>query len=156
EGPFISPARRGVHPKEWIAPPTLNFLKKMLSESRGTAQILTIAPEMPGALEVIAAASEAGLVVSVGPTDTGFEQTQAAIEAGATHAAHVFNAMRPFSHRGTGVLGAVMTSPKVSAELIADGIHVDDAAMKMLIEVKKPERVILVSDGTSAIGMPDG
>jgi N-acetylglucosamine-6-phosphate deacetylase len=156
EGPFISPARRGVHPAKWIVPPSRELLAQLLGEACGTAQILTLAPELPGALDLISVARQAGLVVSLGHTDATYEQAQAAIEAGASHAAHVFNAMRPFSHRGTGVIGAVLTSPKVSAELIADGVHVDEAAMRMLVELKTPERVILVSDGISATGMPDG
>jgi N-acetylglucosamine-6-phosphate deacetylase len=156
EGPFISKARRGVHPAEWILAPSTEVLAQMLKDARGTAQILTLAPELPGALELIAAARQAGLVVSMGHTDANYEQALTAIHAGASHAAHVFNAMRPFSHRGTGVIGAVMTSSQVSAELIADGIHVDEAAMRMLLDMKTPERVILVSDGTSATGMPDG
>jgi len=156
EGPFISPARRGVHPAKWIVAPSSELLAQLLREARGTAQILTLAPELPGALDLISAARQAGLVVSLGHTDATYEQAQAAIEAGASHAAHTFNAMRPFSHRGTGVIGAVLTSAKVSAELIADGVHVDEAAMRMLVELKTPERVILVSDGISATGMPDG
>jgi N-acetylglucosamine-6-phosphate deacetylase len=156
EGPFISPARRGVHPRQWILDPSEEVLARLLTTARGTAQILTLAPEMPAALELIAAARRAGIVVSLGHTDATYEQAQAAIEEGASHAAHVYNAMRPFSHRETGVIGAVLTSPKVSAELIADGVHVDEAAMRMLIEMKTPERVILVSDGISATGMPDG
>ena len=156
EGPFISPARRGVHPAKWILAPSTELFAQILKEARGTAQIVTLAPELPHALELIAAARKAGLVVSLGHTDATYEQAQAAIEAGATHAAHVYNAMRPFSHRETGVIGAVLTSPKVSAELIADGIHVDEAAMRMLVDLKTPERVILVSDGMSATGMPDG
>jgi N-acetylglucosamine-6-phosphate deacetylase len=156
EGPFISPARRGVHPAKWILPPSAEILSQLLRAANGTAKILTLAPELPGALELIAATRKAGLVVSLGHTDATYEQAQAAIEAGASHAAHVFNAMRPFSHRGTGVIGAVLTSPKVSAELIADGVHVDEPAVRMLVELKTPERVILVSDGISATGMPDG
>jgi N-acetylglucosamine-6-phosphate deacetylase len=156
EGPFISPARRGVHPAKWVMPPSSEMLAHLLGEARGTAQILTLAPELPGALDLIFAARKAGLIVSLGHTDATYEQAQAAIEAGASHAAHVFNAMRPFSHRGTGVIGAVLTSPKVSAELIADGVHVDDAAMRMLVGLKTADRVILVSDGISATGMPDG
>jgi N-acetylglucosamine-6-phosphate deacetylase len=156
EGPFISAARRGVHPAKWIAPPSTEILGNLLREARGTAQILTLAPELPGALDLIRTARQAGLVVSLGHTDASYEQAQAAIDAGASHAAHVFNAMRPFSHRGTGVIGAVLTSPKVSAELIADGVHVDEAAMRILVGLKTPERVILVSDGISATGMPDG
>ena len=156
EGPFISHARRGVHPAEWIAAPSPALLSRFLEEAQGTGEILTLAPELPGALELIAAARKAGLVVSLGHTDASYEQAQAAIAAGARHATHVFNAMRPFSHRETGVVGAVLTSPDVSAELIADGIHVDAAAMRMLLDLKTPERVILVSDGTAATGMPDG
>ena len=156
EGPFISPSRRGVHPSEWIIPPSPEFLSMLLKEARGMGQILTLAPELPRALEMITVARQAGLVVSIGHTDANYEEAQAAIDAGATHAAHVYNAMRPFSHRGTGVIGAILTSSKVSAELIADGVHVDEAAMRMLIGLKTPERVILVSDGISATGMPDG
>jgi N-acetylglucosamine-6-phosphate deacetylase len=156
EGPFISRARRGVHPEEWIAAPSLGMLSQFLAEARGTAQIITLAPELPGALELIGAARAAGLVVSLGHTDATYKQAQAAISAGARHAAHVFNAMRPFSHRETGVIGAVLTSTQVSAELIADGVHVDAAAMRMLLDLKTPQRVILVSDATAATGMPDG
>ena len=156
EGPFISPARRGVHPPEWIAAPSSAMLKRFLAEARGTGLILTLAPELPGALELIAVAREAGLVVSLGHTDANLEEAKAAIAAGARHAAHVFNAMRPFSHRDSGVLGAVFTSPEVSAELIADGVHVDATAIRMLLGLKSPDRVILVSDGISATGMRDG
>jgi N-acetylglucosamine-6-phosphate deacetylase len=156
EGPFISPARRGVHPAEWIATPSPALLLRFLEEARGTGQILTFAPELPGALELIAVARAAGLVVSMGHTNANREQAEAAIAAGARHAAHVFNAMRPFSHRDPGVLGAVFTSPDVSAELIADGVHVDPTAIRMLLALKSPDRVILVSDGISATGMPDG
>lgn len=156
EGPFISHARRGVHPSEWIAVPSPAMLMRFLTVARGTGLILTLAPELPGALKLIAVAREAGLVVSLGHTDANLEQAQAAIAAGARHAAHVFNAMRPFSHRETGVLGAVLTSPDVSTELIADGVHVDATAIRMLLSLKSPDRVILISDGISATGMPDG
>jgi N-acetylglucosamine-6-phosphate deacetylase len=156
EGPFISRVRRGVHPAEWIAAPSTEIFSEFLSEARGTAQIITLAPELPGAIDLIGAARAAGLVVSLGHTDATYDQAQIAISAGARHAAHVFNAMRPFSHRETGVIGAVLTSAQVSAELIADGVHVDAAAIRMLLDLKTPERIILVSDATSATGMPDG
>src|ERR1700676_2303393 len=91
-----------------------------------------------------------------GHTDATYEQTRAAIAHGVRHAVHVYNAMRPFSHRDSGVIGAVFTSPEVSAELIADGVHVDEAAMKVLLQAKGPEHMILISDGVSATGMPDG
>jgi N-acetylglucosamine-6-phosphate deacetylase len=92
----------------------------------------------------------------MGHTDATYEQARAAMARGARNATHVYNAMRPFSHRDPGVVGAVLTSPDVNAELIADGVHVEDAAMKLLLLAKGPARVILVSDGLSATGMPDG
>jgi N-acetylglucosamine-6-phosphate deacetylase len=156
EGPFISPARRGVHPAEWIVPPSVEMLRTFAEASRGAGRIVTLAPELPGTAELIAAALEAGLVVSLGHTNARYADAMSAIERGARHAAHVFNAMRPFEHRETGVIGAVLTSPSVTAELIADGVHVDAAAMRLLLSAKGPRGVILVSDGTSATGMPDG
>ncbi|MGB2592013.1 MAG: N-acetylglucosamine-6-phosphate deacetylase [Candidatus Acidiferrum sp.] len=156
EGPFLSPVRRGVHPPEWLQLPSAEFLDKLLQASAGNAQILTLAPELLGAMPCIDAARNAGMVVAVGHTDATYEQTRAAIAHGAHHAVHVYNAMRPFTHRDSGVIGAVLTSPEVTAELIADGVHVEETAMKVLLQAKGPGRMILISDGISATGMPDG
>ena len=156
EGPFLSSIRRGVQPGEWLIPPSLKTLHKLLDAASGCGRILTLAPELPGALEVVDAARAAGLVVGMGHTDATYDQTQAAIRHGASHAVHVFNAMRPFSHRETGVIGAVLTSPDVTAEVIADGVHVDAAAIRLLLAAKGADRVVLISDGTAATGMPDG
>jgi N-acetylglucosamine-6-phosphate deacetylase len=156
EGPFLSRIRCGAQPAEWLQPPSVASLEKMLDAAQGTARLLTLAPELPGALEVIDAARQRGLVVSLGHTDATYAEARAAIERGARHAAHVFNAMRPFSHRETGVLGAVLTDPRVTAELIADGVHVDPAAMQLLLAAKGAAGVVLVSDATAATAMPDG
>src|SRR5580692_4046442 len=156
EGPFISAARRGVHPKEWIQLPSADLLEKFLHSASGNARILTIAPELLGAAPCIDAARKAGLVVAMGHTDATYEQARAAIARGVRHAVHVYNAMRPFSHRDSGVIGAVLTTPEVTAELIADGVHVEEAAMRLLLLAKGAEHVTLVSDGLSATGMPDG
>jgi N-acetylglucosamine-6-phosphate deacetylase len=156
EGPFISPARRGVHPVEWIQLPSAELLEKLFHAASGNARILTIAPELLGAAPCIDAAHKAGVVVAMGHTDATYEQARAAIARGAHHAVHVYNAMRPFSHRDSGVIGAVLTSPEVTAELIADGVHVEEAAMRLLLQAKGAGCVILVSDGISATGMPDG
>jgi N-acetylglucosamine-6-phosphate deacetylase len=156
EGPFISAARRGVHPKEWIQLPTAELLEKFLLAASGNARILTIAPELLGAAPCIDAARKAGVVVAMGHTDATYEQARAAIARGVHHAVHVYNAMRPFSHRDSGVIGAVLTTPEVTAELIADGVHVEEAAMRLLLQAKGAGCVILVSDGISATGMPDG
>jgi N-acetylglucosamine-6-phosphate deacetylase len=156
EGPFISPVRRGVHPTEWITLPSAGLLQRFTDAAGGYAQILTIAPELLGAMPCIDAARKAGLVVAIGHTDATYEQARAAIAHGARHAVHVYNAMRPFTHRDSGVIGAVLTSPDVTAELIADGVHVDETAMRILLQAKGAAGVILISDGISATGMPDG
>ena len=156
EGPFISRARRGVHPEQWIAEPSIPHFRRLLTAANGAARILTLAPELPGAPELIGEARRAGVVVSLGHTDASYAEAMAAIAGGARHAAHVFNAMRPFGHRETGVLGAILTSAGVTAELIADGVHVDDAAIRILLAAKGPQEVVLVSDGMAATGMPDG
>jgi len=96
------------------------------------------------------------LVVAIGHTDATVAQTLSAVGWGAHHAVHTYNAMRPFSHREAGVLGAVLTHPRITAELIADGVHVDETAMRLLLLVKGVRGVLLVSDGTAASGMPDG
>jgi N-acetylglucosamine-6-phosphate deacetylase len=156
EGPFISPERRGVHPREWIQLPSADLLDRFVRAAAGSAQILTLAPELLGAMPCIDAARKAGLVVALGHTDATYEQARLAIARGARHAVHVYNAMRPFSHRDSGVIGAVLTSPEVTAELIADGVHVDEAAMRLLLQAKGASGLILISDGISATGMPDG
>ena len=156
EGPFISKQRRGVHPAEWIQLPSAETLSRFLKAAGGNARILTIAPEVLGAAPCIDAAREAGLVVSIGHTDATYEEARAAMARGAHSATHVYNAMRPFTHRDPGVIGAVLTSPEINAELIADGVHVEEAAMKLLLMAKGSAHVTLVSDGLSATGMPDG
>lgn len=156
EGPFISPVRRGVHPPEWLKLPSADLLEKFIAAARGNALILTIAPELLGAVPCIDAARKCGMVVGIGHTDATYEQARMAMAHGAHHAIHTYNAMRPFSHRDAGVIGAVLTSPEITAELIADGVHVDETAMRLLLQAKGAGGVILISDGISATGMPDG
>lgn len=156
EGPFISKARRGVHPAEALAKPSREALPKLLEAADGLVRILTLAPELPGALDLIRAAVAAGVVAAMGHTDADYEQARAAIQAGARHAVHVYNAMRPFAHRDPGILAAIMTDPEVTAEIIADGVHVAAPAIQVLIGTKGFDAVIAVSDGIAATGMPDG
>jgi N-acetylglucosamine-6-phosphate deacetylase len=156
EGPFISPIRRGVHPPQWIKLPSAELLDKFITAAQGHALLITIAPELLGAMPCIDAAIKAGMIVGMGHTDATYEQARAGLWRGAHHAIHTYNAMRPFSHRDAGVIGAVLTSPEISAELIADGVHVDETAMRILLQAKGASGVILISDGISATGMPDG
>jgi N-acetylglucosamine-6-phosphate deacetylase len=156
EGPFINPGRRGVHPVESIAAPSVEILEKFRAAAGGLIKILTIAPEMPGALKLVAAAIADGIVVALGHTDADYAQARAAIQAGARHAVHVYNAMRPFTHRDPGVISAILTDADVTAEIIADGVHVAGPAIQVLLGTKGFDTVLLVSDGTAATGMRDG
>ncbi len=156
EGPFISKARRGVHPPDAIARPSVQILEKFRAAADGLIRMITVAPEIPGALDLIQSAVASGIVAAIGHTDANYEQTQAAIQAGARHTVHFYNAMRPFSHRDPGIIGAVLTEPDVTAEVIADGIHVAGPAIQVLLGTKGFDTVLLASDATAATGMPDG
>jgi len=156
EGPFISKARRGVHPSDALAKPSVETLEKLLKAADGLVRIVTIAPELPGAMDLIAAAVAAKLVVAMGHTDADYDQARAAIQAGARHAVHMYNAMRPFTHRDPGIVGAILTDPEVTAEIIADLVHVAGPAIQVLIGSKGFDTVLAVSDGIAATGMPDG
>jgi len=156
EGPFISKAKRGVHPPDAIERPSLDLLKQFFEAAQNRVKIVTIAPELPGALDLISAVVKSGAVAAMGHTDADYDQARAAIQAGARHAVHVYNAMRAFMHRDPGVLGAVLTDPDVTAEVIADGVHVAGPAIQVLIGTKGFDTVMLASDATSATGMPDG
>ena len=156
EGPFISHARRGIHPPENLLPAKLETFERLWQAARGHIRILTIAPELDGAMELIATASARGVCVSLGHSDADFPTTERAIDAGARHATHTFNAMRPLDHRDPGILGAVLTDARVSADVIADGVHVDTAIVKLFARAKGPEQTVLITDATAATGMPDG
>ena len=156
EGPFLSHAKRGVQPAEHLLPPDIATFDRLFDASEGHARVMTITPELPGAIELIAHATRRGVRVSLGHSDATAEQTLAAIEAGATSATHTFNAMRPLEHREPGILGTVLTDDRIYAELICDGIHVSPAVVKLWWRAKGAERAILVTDAISATGMPDG
>lgn len=156
EGPFINPARRGVHPVDSILDPSVEIFEKFRTAAGNLIKIITVAPEMPGALKLIAAAIADGIVVGMGHTDADYAQARAAVAAGARHAVHVYNAMRPFGHRDPGVISAILTDADVTAEIIADGVHVAGPAIQVLLGTKGFDTVLLVSDGTAATGMRDG
>ena len=118
--------------------------------------MMTIAPELEGAPEVIAEAARRGVAVSLGHSDADFEAAERGIAAGARHATHTFNAMRPLDHRSPGILGAVLTDRRLSADIIADGVHLDPAIVKLFAGAKGPEQTVLITDAISATGMPDG
>ncbi len=156
EGPFISHARKGVHPPENLLAPSLKMFDRFWQASRGQIRILTIAPELDGAAEVVAEAVRRGVCVSVGHSDANFDAARAAVEAGARHATHLFNAMRPLDHRDPGLLGEILTDSRQSADFIGDGIHLDPAIVRLILKAKGPDQAVLITDATAATGMPDG
>jgi N-acetylglucosamine-6-phosphate deacetylase len=156
EGPFLSHARRGVHPPENLVLPSVQTFDRLWQAARGRIRVMTIAPELEGAQEVIAAATARGVCVSLGHSDGDLESARAAVTSGARHATHVFNAMRPLHHREPGILGQVLTDPRISADIIADGIHLDPTIVKLFLKAKGPDAAVLISDAISATGMPDG
>jgi N-acetylglucosamine-6-phosphate deacetylase len=156
EGPFLSHKRRGVHPPEYLINPTLEIFDRMWQDSRGHVRMMTIAPEIPGALEVIAEAARRNVCVSIGHSDAELPVAKEAVKAGAHHATHTFNAMRPLDHREPGIIGEVLSDDRITADLIADGIHVSPEVVKVFLQAKGQERAVLITDAMSATGMPDG
>jgi N-acetylglucosamine-6-phosphate deacetylase len=156
EGPFISHARRGVHPPENLLTPTLSLFERFWQAARGHIRMMTIAPELENAPEVITEAAKRGVCVSLGHSDADFAAAERGIVAGASHATHTFNAMRPLDHRSPGILGAVLTDPRITADMIVDGIHLDPAIVKLVADAKGPRHTVLITDATSATGMPNG
>jgi N-acetylglucosamine-6-phosphate deacetylase len=156
EGPFLSHKRRGVHPPENLVAPTVAIFERLWQAARGHVRMLTIAPEIPGAMEVIAEAAKRKVCVSIGHSDAEMPIAQAAVKAGARHATHTFNAMRPLDHRDPGIIGEVLSDDGISADIIVDGIHVAPAVVKVFLQAKGRERAVLITDAISATGMPDG
>lgn len=156
EGPFISAARKGVHPAEHIVAPSPDLFDAFHHAAGGELRLITMAPEVEGAQTVICRAFERGVRVGMGHTDANYEQACRAVEWGIRHVIHMFNAMRPFSHRDPGVMAAALVDDRLSTELIADGVHVYEPAIRLLVRSKGPERILLITDGLAATGMPDG
>jgi N-acetylglucosamine-6-phosphate deacetylase len=156
EGPFLSHKRRGVHPPENLVAPTIAVFDRLWQAARGHVRVLTIAPEIPGAMEVIAEAARRNVLVSIGHSDAEMPVAQAAVKAGARHATHTFNAMRPLDHREPGIVGEVLSNNQITADMIVDGIHVDPVVVELFLKAKGVDRAVLITDAISATGMPDG
>ena len=156
EGPFICPAKRGVQPAEHIHPPSVDLFDRFYQAARGHILLMTVAPEMPGALDLIRHAAARGVRVSLGHSDATAAQARAGIAAGAASATHCFNAMRGMDHREPGLLGLVLDAQHLYAEIICDGHHCSDEAIRLYAAAKPRDRRILITDSISATGMGDG
>jgi N-acetylglucosamine-6-phosphate deacetylase len=156
EGPFLSAARCGAQdPRHMLAPDVAAF-ERLHAAAAGHLRVITIAPELPGAVGLIKAAARAGVTAAVGHTDATADITSAAVDAGATHATHLFNGMRPLHHREPGPAGALLDRDEVTCEVIADGVHLHDTMIRLAARAAGPGRLVLVTDAMAAAGMPDG
>jgi N-acetylglucosamine-6-phosphate deacetylase len=136
--------------------PDAGTLERLLQAGRGSVKVVTLAPELPGALDLIPRILDGGAIPAIGHTDATYEQATAAIDAGARIATHLFNGMRPLHHRDPGVVIASIERPEVTCELIGDGFHVHPAAVAHVVRAAGPRRVALITDAIAAAGMPDG
>ena len=156
EGPFLCKEKKGAQNEAFLHDPDPEMLHRLQQAAGGLVRLVTLAPERPGALELIRGAKEDGITVSLGHTTADYDVACAAYQAGARQTTHLFNAMPPFSHRAPGVVGAAFDYPEVRVELICDGIHIHPSVVRAVFRLFGKDRVILISDTMRAAGMPEG
>jgi N-acetylglucosamine-6-phosphate deacetylase len=156
EGPYLSHARCGAQNPAHLREPSIDELTRLLWTGDGAVRMVTIAPELPGALAAIRYLVERGVVTAIGHTDATYEQTLAGVAAGGTVGTHVFNGMAPPHHRAPGPVFALLGAPTVVCEFVADGVHLHDGTLAFATMVTGPERAALITDAMAAAGMPDG
>jgi N-acetylglucosamine-6-phosphate deacetylase len=156
EGPFISHAKRGVHPPDNLLQPSPELFETFWQAAAGFVSVMTIAPELPGAIETIKSAANRGVCISLGHSNATLAEAEVGIAAGGKHATHTFNAMRALDHREPGVLGGVLADDRLSADIICDGVHVHPEMVSLFLRAKGAERAVLITDAISATGMGDG
>ncbi|MFE3886253.1 N-acetylglucosamine-6-phosphate deacetylase [Streptomyces lydicus] len=156
EGPFISAHRCGAHQPELLRDPDPADVRKLLDAAHGTASMMTLAPELPGGLESVRLLADAGVIAALGHTDSDYDATRRAIDAGATVATHLFNAMPPLGHRAPGPVAALLEDERITVELINDGTHLHPAILRLAVGEAGAGRVAFITDAMGAAGMNDG
>lgn len=156
EGPYLNKAFKGAMNENFLWQPTIDSFHKMWDASQGLIKVMTIAPELPGAIEVIREAAKKGVIISIGHSMATYREIMLAIDNGAAHVTHMFNAMKPLHHREPGVALAALLRDELKIELIADTYHVHPATMEFLLKVKKPNGIILITDSITPGGMHEG
>jgi N-acetylglucosamine-6-phosphate deacetylase len=156
EGPFISPCRKGAHSEELLRDPDPAEVRKLVDAGRGWARMVTLATELPGGIDSVRLLTEHGVIAAVGHTDATYEQTMEAIEAGATVATHLFNAMPVLGHRSPGPVAALLEDERVTVELVNDGAHLHPAALELAFRHAGASRVAFITDAMDAAGTGDG
>ncbi|MFF5427002.1 MULTISPECIES: N-acetylglucosamine-6-phosphate deacetylase [unclassified Streptomyces] len=156
EGPFISPCRKGAHDETLLRYPDPAEVRKLIDAGRGQARMVTLATELPGGLDSVRLLAEHGVIAAIGHTDATYEQTVAAIDAGATVATHLYNAMPALGHRAPGPIAALLEDERITVELINDGTHLHPAALELAFHHAGPGRVAFITDAMDAAGFGDG
>lgn len=156
EGPFISPCRKGAHSEELLRDPDPAEVRKLIDAARGRASMVTLATELPGGLDSVRLLAEHGVIAAIGHTDATYEQTVEAIDAGATVATHLFNAMPALGHRTPGPIAALLEDERITVELINDGTHLHPAALQLAFHHAGAGRVAFITDAMDAAGFGDG
>jgi N-acetylglucosamine-6-phosphate deacetylase len=156
EGPFINRRKKGAQPEEGIRDPDADECRRLMAEADGLLRMMTLAPELPGGLDMVRFLRGEGVIASLGHSEADYDTALAAIDAGATHATHLFNAMPPLHHRAPGLAAACLNEPEILAEVIADGVHMAPEMVRLAIRSKGAERVVLITDAMAAVGRPDG
>ncbi|MFG2354306.1 N-acetylglucosamine-6-phosphate deacetylase [Streptomyces sp. NPDC048521] len=156
EGPFISPCRKGAHSEALLRDPDPAEVRKLIDAARGKAKMVTLATELPGGIDSVRLLAEHGVIAAIGHTDAGYEQTVEAIDAGATVATHLFNAMPALGHRAPGPIAALLEDERVTVELINDGTHLHPAALQLAFHHAGADRVAFITDAMDAAGTGDG
>ncbi|MFB7332883.1 N-acetylglucosamine-6-phosphate deacetylase [Streptomyces adustus] len=156
EGPFISPCRKGAHSEALLRDPDPAEVRKLVDAARGHAKMVTLAAELPGGIDSVRLLADHGVIAAIGHTDATYEQTVEAIDAGATVATHLFNAMPSLGHRAPGPIAALLEDERVTVELINDGTHLHPAALELAFHHAGPDRVAFITDAMDAAGIGDG
>ncbi|MEU9210292.1 N-acetylglucosamine-6-phosphate deacetylase [Streptomyces sp. NPDC048415] len=156
EGPFISPCRKGAHSEELLRDPDPAEVRKLIDAARGRAKMVTLATELPGGIDSVRLLAEHGVIAAIGHTDATYEQTREAIDAGASVATHLFNAMPALGHRTPGPIAALLEDERITVELINDGTHLHPAALELAFHHAGADRVAFITDAMDAAGFGDG
>ncbi|WP_078655417.1 N-acetylglucosamine-6-phosphate deacetylase [Streptomyces fulvoviolaceus] len=156
EGPFISPCRKGAHSEALLRDPDPAEVRKLIDAARGKARMVTLATELPGGIDSVRLLAEHGVIAAIGHTDATYEQTLEAIDAGATVATHLFNAMPPLGHRDPGPIVALLEDERITVELINDGTHLHPASLQLAFHHAGASRVAFITDAMDAAGFGDG
>ncbi|OAB42657.1 N-acetylglucosamine-6-phosphate deacetylase [Paenibacillus glacialis] len=156
EGPYLNPKRKGMQNEKYLRHPNLEEMKIIFQEAGSLIKMVTIAPELPGAMDLISFLKEQGVVISIAHSDATYEEAKQAFTAGASHVTHCFNGMRPIHHRDPGLIVAAFEEKHVSLQAIVDNVHLHPAIIRLMHSIKGPEGMVLITDALQAMGMGDG